>query len=462
MTYQPTHESVQRHPLPAWFDDAKLGIFIHWGLYSVPAYAPNSGEMGKYVASGEWDKWFANNPYAEWYMNSYQIEGSPTQRYHRATYGASFDYFDFVPHFNAAVQRWDPAAWAALFKQIHARYVVLTTKHHDGFLLWPSRTPNPLIPDYHAARNLVGELGDAVRQAGLRMAHYYSGGIDWTFHPQVVQDLADLSKAVPQMPTYVAYANAHWRELIDDYGTEILWNDIAYPKAADLPALFADYYNKIPTGVINNRFSQTLDNGQVGGTNDVHFDFETPEYRSFSEIRTQKWESCRGIGASFGYNQNEGPEQYQSVRTLVHSLIDIVSKNGNLLLNIGPMADGTIPALQLERLLGLGAWLAVNGDAIFATRPWQRAEGQTDGGVDVRFTRNAETLYTILLDTPNAGPMLLPGVHASAETTIRLLGRDETIPWRQRDAGVEVILQFALPDAPAHALAITPPFAVST
>ncbi len=456
MTYQPTYESVSSHPVPEWFHDAKLGIFIHWGLYSVPAYAPNSGELSDILASGEWAKWFANNPYAEWYMNSYQIDGSPTQQYHREKYGADFDYKDFVPHFNEAIKAWNPDEWAQLFKQVNARYVVLTTKHHDGFLMWPSETPNPFLPGYHADRDLVGELGTAVRNEGLRMAYYYSGGVDWTFNPQVVQHIADLQKAVPQMADYVAYANAHWSELTDRYGTNILWNDIAYPKAADLNALFAEYYNKLPEGVVNNRFTQEFRMDDVGIVSDSHFDFETPEYTSFSEIRAKKWESCRGIGASFGYNQIEGPEQYQSVENLVRSLVDIVSKNGNLLLNIGPMADGTIPEMQRERLLGLGAWLDVNGEAIFGTRPWQTAEGKTDAGIDVRFTQKSDTLYATLLDTPKSNSFLLQGLRVAASTTIRLLGQDAPVTWRQRDEGVVVELHSALSAAPAHVLALIP------
>ena len=455
MTYQPTYESVHSHPIPAWFDDAKLGIFIHWGLYSVPAYAPNAGELHEIIASGEWAKWFANNPYAEWYMNSYQIEGSPTQQYHRAKYGADFDYKDFVAHFNEAIKAWDPGAWARLFKQINARYVVLTTKHHDGFLMWPSQTPNPFIPGYHADRDLVGELGTAVNEQGLRMAYYYSGGVDWTFNPHVVQHITDLQKAVPQMPEYVDYANAHWRELIDRYNTNILWNDIAYPKATNLNELFAEYYNKRPDGVINNRFTQEFRMDNVGIVSDSHFDFETPEYTSFSEIRTKKWESCRGIGASFGYNQIEGPEQYQSVENLVRSLVDIVSKNGNLLLNIGPMADGTIPLMQLERLVGLGAWLDVNGAAIFETRPWQTAEGKTDGDIDVRFTQKGDTLYATLLATPAGDQFVLKGLQAASGTSIHALGQ-AAATWQQTEDGLLVTLPDVLADAPAHALAIAP------
>jgi alpha-L-fucosidase len=365
-------------------------------------------------------------------------------------------YKDFVPHFNEAIKAWQPEAWATLFKQINARYVVLTTKHHDGFLMWPSETPNPHLPGYHASRDLVGELGAAVRKEGLRMAYYYSGGVDWTFNPQVVQHIDELQKAVPQMPEYVDYANAHWRELIDRYGTTILWNDIAYPKATNLNELFAEYYNKMPDGVINNRFTQEFRMDDVGIVSDAHYDFETPEYTSFSEIRAKKWESCRGIGASFGYNQIEGVEQYQSVETLVRSLVDIVSKNGNLLLNIGPMADGTIPEMQRERLLGLGAWLDLNGEAIFDTRPWQIAEGKTGDGIDVRFTQKDDTLYATLLDTPKAQTVLLEGLRAAEGTSIDLLGSRGAVNWRQHDNGVSVDLHDADLDGPAHALAISP------
>lgn len=455
MSFQPTFQSVSQHQVPDWFHNAKLGIFIHWGLYSVPAFAPNAGELSEILASGDWGKWFANNPYAEWYMNSYRIDGSPTQQYHRATYGPKFNYAEFGPLFNQAVEQWDPDAWAQLFKQVNARYVVLTTKHHDGFLLWPSQTLNPFIPGYHANRDLVGELGSAVRDQGMRMAYYYSGGIDWTFNPQKVQHITDLALATPQQPEYVAYANAHWRELIDRYQTAILWNDIAYPRDTNLNELFAEYYTKMADGVVNNRFTQKFAMDSVGIVSDTHFDFETPEYTSFREIRTKKWESCRGIGASFGYNAMEGPEQYQSVENLVRSLVDIVSKNGNLLLNVGPMADGTIPPLQLERLLGLGQWLDVNGDALFDTRPWQVAEGITDGGIDVRFTQKGDSLYATLLDTPPTTQFVLTGLQAAEETTIHLLGQSAPVTWRRREEGILVELAQPLSPGPAHSLQIT-------
>jgi alpha-L-fucosidase len=456
MHYLPTRESVSTHPVPAWFDDAKLGIFVHWGLYSVPGWAPLAGELGEVLAHGDWKAWFSNNPYAEWYMNSYRIDGSPTQAYHRAGYGEA-SYFDFASSFNAASRAWNPDAWASLFQRVHARYAVLTTKHHDGFLLWPSRQPNPFIPNYHAERDLVGDFMAAIRGHGMTAALYYSGGLDWTFNDRVVMDIADLPAGVPQMQAYVDYANSHWRELIDRYQTMILWNDIAYPAATDLNVLFADYYNRLPNGVVNNRFTQRFQMGPDGNIiNDNHYDFDTPEYASFSDIRSRKWESCRGIGASFGYNRNEGPAQHLTVENLVRSFVDIVSKNGNLLLNVGPMADGTIPDLQVERLLGLGTWLDSNGDAIFGTSPWVVAESQTDGGIGVRFTQRDDTLYAILLDTPPAPEIVVAGLRLADGAVVRLLGGDAALPWRQTEAGVAVTLPERLPAAPAHTLSITP------
>jgi len=368
MRYLPTWDSVSRHQVPAWFHDAKLGIFIHWGLYSVPAWAPTTGELGKVVAEEGWEAWFSRNPYAEWYYNSIRIPGGVSQVYHTETYGEGASYDDFVPMFNEAVEHWDPAEWAALFRQVGARYVVLTTKHHDGFLLWPSDHPNPYKDGYHAARDLVGQLTEAVRAEDVRMGLYYSGGVDWTFNGTVVKDIADLKKAVPQQPEYVAYADAHWNELIERYAPAILWNDIAYPTASDLPKLFADYYNAVPDGLVNNRFTQSFDfDPEAGGlTGGKHFDFTTPEYASYDKITEPKWEATRGIGFSFGYNRNESIDVYLSVEELVRSFVDVVSKNGNLLLNVGPMADGTIPALQRGSAAG-----ASGGFGRVARRQWR-------------------------------------------------------------------------------------------
>jgi alpha-L-fucosidase len=466
MRYEPTWASVRQHEVPAWFHDAKLGIFVHWGLYSVPGWAPTTGELGKVVAEQGWEAWFARNPYAEWYYNSMRIPGGVTQAYHAETYGADFAYENFIPMFNNAVADWDPGEWASLFKQVGAQYVVLTTKHHDGFLLWPSAHPNPLKAGYHAERDLVGDLTDAVRAAGMRMALYYSGGIDWTFNPTVVTNIADLVQAVPQQDAYVAYADAHWYELIEWYAPVILWNDIAYPAAADLAKLFAHYYNAVPEGLVNNRFTQafSIDPDAMAIEGGLHFDFTTPEYASYDKITEPKWEATRGIGFSFGYNRNEDVTAYLSVEDLVRSFVDVVSKNGNLLLNVGPMADGTIPALQRERLEGLGAWLDVHGGAIFGTRPWVTAEGtactDAQAEVPVRFTQKPDTLYATLLADPEPGTLVLKGLQAAETARITLMGSETSLAWQQTDEGVRLTVSGPLPasldGAPASTVAITP------
>ncbi len=454
MTYLPTYESVHSHPVPDWFHNAKLGIFIHWGLYSVPAWASVGNDLGEVFKNGGWKEWFKHNAYAEWYMNTYQIEGSPAQQYHRQTYGKNFDYKDFAAMFNKAVENWNPESWADLFKKVNARYVVLTTKHHDGFLLWKSRHPNPFIPNYHAQRDLPGELAKAVRERGMTMALYYSGGLDWTFNPKVIEDIADIPLAVPQMPEYVDYANKHWLELIEKYQTAILWNDIAYPKNTNINDLFAQYYNQMPEGVVNNRFSQKFEIKDGHQVSDAHFDFETPEYSSFSEIKPNKWESCRGVGASFGYNQVEGPEHYLSTKALIHSFVDIVSKNGNLLLNIGPMADGTIPDLQLERLLALGSWLDTNGEAIFDTRPWQRADTKTSDGLEVRFTQKDSKVYATVLGQPKTS-VTLEHLQANPATHIHLLGYDSSLEWKQEKTGVMIYLPQNIKQIVAHSFRLS-------
>ncbi len=477
MVYEPTLASLRQHAVPTWFHDAKLGIFVHWGLYSVPAWAPTTGPLTEVITQQGGAAWFARNPYAEWYLNSIKIAGSPSREYHERTYGAGFSYESFAPLFNAATARWDPNSWAELFRQAGARYVVLTTKHHDGFLLWPSRVPNPYKGRYCSERDLVGELTQAVRAQGLRMGLYYSGGLDWTFNDAPIRDVLSLLAGTPQSADYARYADAHWQELIERYEPAVLWNDIAYPAAGKVKALFAAYYNRLPEGVINDRFMQskvaasplgrlalrlllplltrTLGNGSLpaGG----HYDFRTPEYTSYSRITPYKWEATRGLGYSFGYNRNEGIEQMLSVTELVRSFVDIVSKNGNLLLNVGPMADGAIPDLQRERLRGLGQWLQTNGEAIYGTRPWVAAEGTTAEGVDVRYTFKPAALYATLLDAPPGGLSTLKGLRAIAGTQVHLLGREEALTWRQAGNDLAIDLPATLPASPAYALRIAPP-----
>ena len=460
MKYQPTLESLHQHPVPAWFDDAKLGIFIHWGLPSVPAWAPLSGELTQVAAEMGWDALFVNNPYVEWYLNSLRIKGSPPHRHHLATYGPNFTYDDFIPLFNQAIQRWEPEAWASFFQEVGARYVVLVSKHHDGFLLWPSRHPHPRKGHYHASRDIVGELGQAVRARGLRMGYYYSGGLDWSFNPRPITNRDEVYSTIVQSPEFIAYVDAHWRELIDRYETAILWNDIGYPQRAPVLELFAHFYNRTPDGVINDRFGQvrsashTPEEGTLENPRGPHYDFTTPEYSSYDEIKPFKWESTRGIGFSFAYNQLEGPDSYMTAAQCIRLFVDIVSKNGNLLLNVGPMPDGSIPELQKQCLTGLGAWLRRNGEAIYGTRAWQVAQAQAEDGTEIRYTQKDGALYAILMETLRERVVAIPGLAAVPHAQVHLLDGNVALDWRQFGEYLVITLPPELPDAPVHALRI--------
>lgn len=438
--FSPDWESLKQHKIPAWYDDAKLGIFIHWGLYSVPAWAETSGELGQVDMS----KWFYHNAYSEWYLNSIRLKESTAYAHHAKTYGADYDYYRFADTFNKALPKWQPDSWASLIAGSGAKYVVLTTKHHDGFTLWPSRVKNPKRPDLpQVARDIVGELTNAVRAKGLRMGLYYSGGLDWTFESQPVASMADLMKTAPKTEEYAAYADAHWRELMDRYQPTILWNDITYPKKGKLAEIFADFYNRTPDGLVNNRFSAP------------HADITTPEYEKYDKITEKKWETCRGLGFSFGYNQTEGPQQVIAADKLIAMLVDITSKNGNLLLNIGPRPDGSISEIQIDRLQALGRWMQRNAEGIQGTRPWQTAAAESRQGQQIRFTQKGNALYAFALSRPTAQELTLPNLVAKPEMKVRLLGGGD-VKWQQQGSNLQLQLPKALPGEHALGLRLTP------
>ena len=424
--------------LPTWFDDAKFGIFVHWTAAAIPAFAPT--DVGH-----DWFRSMGDSPYVEWYQNSLSIEGSPVHRHHRLLYGDQ-PYDTFVEQFLDNVAAVDLDAWADLFQRAGAQYVVLVTKHHDGVALWPSAHRNPFKQRWQSERDVVGELASAVRARGMRFGTYYSGGLDWTFGGLPMTDLASMIAAIPQTPEYVAYADAHWHELIERYEPCTLWNDIGYPHAADLEALFAHYYERVPDGVVNNRFDVLRQTGRM-----LHTDFITPEYSTEADPSGRKWESTRGLGSSFGYNREETSDSYLSVDALVHMVVDVTARGGNLLLNIGPAGDGTIPLVQAERVLGLGWWLRTNGEAVYGTRPWRVTDATTDDGLDVRFTHRGSTLYAIVLGTPSTSTVRLPHVMSHDCTTVELLGHRQPVVWRPdaTHAGIEIDLSIRPPTTPA-------------
>ena len=401
MTYIPTWKSLKSHPLPSWFDNAKLGIFIHWGLFSVPAWAPTTGEFGTIDP----DTHFELNPYAEWYQNTMRIKNSPTWNHHIENYGEDFNYSDFSEYWKA--EDWDPESWADLFEQSGAKYVVLTTMHHEGFNLWPSKYNKEYsVASTGPKRDLVGELTNAVKNQGLKMGLYYSGWFNWTYTNKPVESFDEQKYNYPQTYSYADYAYNQVIELIDNYNPDILWNDIGWPNKGleDVKSLFAYFYNKNPDGVVNDRW-------YIGKNNNCFIekvpeietwsDFLTEEYSSVESTISKKWEATRGLGYSFGFNQIEGEEETISLEKLIHLLIDVVSKNGNLLINIGPKADGTIPEIQKERLLGLGKWLEIYGESIYDTKPYTISQCDSEKQLEIRATSTKDCVYLFVLSPPS-------------------------------------------------------------
>ncbi|MCP4751392.1 MAG: alpha-L-fucosidase [Proteobacteria bacterium] len=477
MAYQPDRDSLKAHVVPEWYHDAKLGIFIHWGLFSVPAWAPYSEKDIAEMFKAEGMNAVKKSPYAEWYLNTMQFNDYPTWKHHVETWGEDFAYDGFQKIFEEQAEKMNPESWADLFAEAGAQYVVMVTKHHDGYLLWPSRHPNPLKPDFHSKRDFVGELTESVRKKGMRMGYYYSGVFDWSFLHEPIGDLYTFLQNFGQDQAYADYAGSHFRELIDRHGPSILWNDIGAPVDLDVVDLIAHYYNVVEEGVVNDRWRQHRIPGdpkehaeykafleQVGknlGENamtakrpDFHWDFMTPEYATFDEAKDYKWEATRGVGKSFGHNRLETEKDMLSADELIRYFVDIVSKNGNLLLNVGPTADGTIPEMQRKPLVGLGNWLGVNGEAVFGTRPWTKAEGGTTGGIDVRYTKKGKDLYAVLLDRPKEKEVSISQLEVPANSEIRLLGYDTALDWKQRETELTVALPPNLGESSAYAIRI--------
>ena len=379
--------------VPGWFRGAKFGIFVHWGAYSVPAWAEPIGELGTI------DKptWFAHNPYAEWYANTIRIEGSPAQRHHEEVHGGA-PYDDFLDQWTAAA--FDADAVLELFRRTGARYVIPTTKHHDGITLWDA----PGTGDRNTVRrgprrDLVREFADAARRAGLRFGVYYSGGLDWhvTDFPPIQDESFDSVRPVDA--AYNEYAFAHVADLIERYQPDVLWGDIEWPDAGkpDGPYSFARllerFYSAAPDGVVNDRWGLT------------HWDFRTSEYQQGTSVEGgQMWENCRGVGFSFGYNQLENASHYLDGPAAVRHLVDVVSRGGNFLLNVGPDEAGRIPDLQRRTLEQIGEWMGVHAAAVHDTEPLDAALGGPSEQPWVRWTRTGDVAHAVV---DGAGPVRL-------------------------------------------------------
>lgn len=469
--FLPQWESLQNYQVPAWYEDAKFGIFIHWGLYSVPA--------------------FAN----EWYSRNMYQPGSVEFKHHIATYGpqSKFGYKDFIPMFKA--EHFDAPAWARLFREAGARYVVPVAEHHDGFAIYDSNLTDWCAGKMGPKRDLLGELAKAVRGEGLYFgASSHRAEHDWFFDGgrQFDSDVSD--------PRYAAfYGPAHTRlvkpgyedrvyedwtyvspeflddwlartaEIVEKYHPDLIYFDwwINQPSFRNHVTEFAAfYYNQAAqrrTGAVINYKYDALE--EHSATLDV-------ERGQLPDIRPLHWQTDTSIGnASWGYLETD---TFKSPEFIIHLLADVVSKNGNLLLNVGPRPDGTIPELEQQVLRDVGAWLRLNGEAIYGTRPWTRyGEGPTvvEGGAfhekdakpytaeDFRFTVKGDTLYAIELGWPTDGKLTVHALGSGAlkgrkVQSVDLLGSDAKVQWHQDEDALHAQLPAQPPGKYAYVLRV--------
>jgi alpha-L-fucosidase len=431
-SYLPDWASLDKRPVPQWFEDSKFGIFIHWGVYSVPAWGPTGDSIGVY------DK------YAEWYWRKMDQPGK-VQKYflnfHLKTYGPNFKYQDFAPMFKAEL--FDPVKWAELFKESGARYIVLTSKHHEGFTLWPSsQSWNWNSVDVGPHRDLCGDLTTAVKSKGLHMGFYYSL-YEW-YNPTYNSDLNSYvdNHMIPQM-----------KDLVTRYTPDILWTDGEWDKPSKdwkSEEFLSWLYNYSPVKqniVVNDRWGSE--------TRSKHGGIYTTEYGLIGEKEgidnavPHPWEECRGIGTSFGFNRTEGLNDYSTAEQLVKLLVSTVSAGGNLLLDIGPAADGTIPVIMQQRLLEIGTWLKTNGEAIYGTRAYIKTKKDEainpETNKSIFFTQKNRDVYVICLDWPD-GKIVLKGLKPANNVKVSLLGAERNIGVKETGGNLVITPPVLSPD----------------
>ena len=414
--YDPTWESLDSRALPQWFDDAKFGLFINWGLYSVPAFA----KVGVYA---EWYWWTLLNP---------ADDGGETAAFHQRVYGADFRFQDFASLWRAEL--FNATQWAELFVRSGARYIVPSSKHHDGFTMWPSQQAwNWNAVDIGPHRDLLGETLAAGRAAGLRSGIYFSL-FEW-YHPLY---LTNVSAYVQQV------LRPQWTDLITAYKPDLLWCDGDWEQPSDTwqsREFLAYLYNDSPVRdsvVVNDRFGSDT-RGRHGG-------FYTAEYSS-QVWDGRKWEENSGIDInSYGLNRQTPAEDYFTSAYLINLLLRSVSNGGNLLLNIGPRSDGTIPTIMQQRLLDIGDWLSVNGEGVYGSRVHSvRQEGSIDN-TTVRYTRSSQAVYAFILDWPEDWHVTLKAVNGSVGGRVEMLGlTGKQLEWRSATVGIEVQLPLLTP-----------------
>ena len=438
--YDGSWESLQKMPVPAWFDDGKIGIFIHWGPYSAIGYKKG------------------NRGYAEHVPKLLYAESDHYYPYLKKRFGATpptFGYKDIIPEFKA--EKWDPDQWAELFEDVGAKYVVLTAEHHDGWANWDSDLTPWNAVDKGPKRDLVGDLGVAVRKRGLKYAPSYHrerhtgffAKKKYVVHSKPQDDIAKEIERVPEAASlygpfsydkaFVDDYVARWKEIQEKYHPDFLWVD-------DFPIYTRDgnkvrkgkmkpeikYLDDQVRGMITDFMNEAAARGQDVYCNNKGGNRNWPDGVGCLEkdnlklkVIGPKWQSCTTFGSSFGYLEGDG---YKTVEGVIHEMVEVVSRNGNFLINIGPKADGTLVPEQVERLRAMGDWLKINGDAIYGTRYW-KAYSQDDE--HLAFTTKGKNLYAIKLAKP-VPAFTIDATAGWKETdvkSVRLLGSDATVEW---------------------------------
>ncbi len=437
--YQANWDSLKKYQTPDWFRDAKFGIFIHWGVYSVPAFG------------------------SEWYPREMYRQGTKENKHQVETYGpiSQFGYKDFIPMFKA--ESFDPVKWVDLFKKAGAKYVVPVAEHHDGFAMYKTALSKWNAVEMGPHRDVVGELAAEVKKQGLvfglsshRIEHWFfmNGGRKFQsdFLDQKNMDFYGPAREEIEAPSPEHMNDWLLRctELVNNYQPQLFWFDWWIEQPAMDPyrkSFAAYYYNKgieWNKGVVINYKNAAYPDGIAV------LDLERGK---LAGIRKEAWQTDDAIGnKSWGYAAGN---TFKNAQYVITNLVDIVSKNGNLLLNIGPRADGTITDEETQTLLGTGKWLEVNGEAIYGTRPWKVfGEGPTESASgsfadqkipfnakDIRFTAKGTTVYAIALGVPSANTVIkVLGSKAGNGTVaaVALLGSNATVSWTQQDTGLVI------------------------
>lgn len=403
--YAPTWESLDTRPIPAWYDQAKVGIFIVGGVFSVPSWGTSKGG-----ASGEW--------FEEELYGANGKPGDPAYaEFMRERYAPDFTYADFAPLLSYDL--FNSTAWASLFKAAGAEYTAFLTKHHDGYTLWPSATsPAWNSVDVGPNRDVTGELSAAVKAAGLHLGLYHSL-FEW-YAPTYLADKASNFTT----HTFVPKTMGELHDLVMRYEPDLIWSDGDWEAGDaywDAPGNFLAWLvNDSPVAasvVYNDRW----------GAGDIchHGSFYTCSDRyNPGTLQPHKWENAMTLDRhSWGYRRNAASADYLTFRELMRELASTVACGGNLLVNVGPALDGSIPPIMEERLLQMGAWLAVNGASIYSTVPWR---AQNDTAASVWYTAASvnprSDVFAILLEWPVGGVLRLTvPVAGAAPVTAALL-----------------------------------------